>query len=165
METHLHQSALAFKKELNAGLARRFLFSNFPGLIVMQLYMEWANKNRAGPITKAAMREMLQIIKADERPTGKNFPLENPWAEFLYRYAATVSDLLWNVIEEHNRVQIVQLEEVFGSLLTDEHANSLLSLFSVMCYLLTEHSCLVCYLRRKYYTSRGVIANNFIANR
>ena len=37
----------------------------------MQLYMECANKNRASPITKAAMREMLQIIKADERPTGK----------------------------------------------------------------------------------------------
>ena len=67
----------------------------------MQLYMEWANKNRASPITKAEMREMLQIIKADERrPTGKNFPLENPWTEFLYRYAATVSDLHWNVIEE-----------------------------------------------------------------
>ena len=45
METHLHQSALAFKMELDAGLARRFLFPNFPGLIVMQLYMEWANKN------------------------------------------------------------------------------------------------------------------------
>ena len=100
METHLHQSALAFKKELDAGLARRFLFPNFPGLIVMQLYMERANKNRVSPITKAAMREMLQIIKADERPTGKEFPLENPWAEFLYRYAATVSDLHWDVIEE-----------------------------------------------------------------
>ena len=100
METHLHQSALAFKKELDAGLARRFLFPNFPGLIVMQLYMEWANKNRASPITKTAMREMLQIIKADERPTGTKFPLENTWAEFLYRYAATVSDLRWNVIEE-----------------------------------------------------------------
>ena len=62
--------------------------------------MEWANKNRASPITKAAMREMLQVIKADERPTGKHFPLENPWAEFLYRYAATVSDLRWNVIDE-----------------------------------------------------------------
>ena len=100
METHLHQSALAFKKELDAGLARRFLFPNFPGLIVMQLYMEWANKNRASPITKAAMREMLQIIKSDERPTGKEFSLDNPWTEFLYRYAATISDLRWNVIEE-----------------------------------------------------------------
>ena len=38
MEAHLHQSALAFKKELDAGLARRFLFPNFPGLIVMQLH-------------------------------------------------------------------------------------------------------------------------------
>ena len=66
----------------------------------MQLYMEWVKKNRASPITKAAMREMLQIIKADERPTGKKLPLENPWAEFLYRYAATVSDLHWNVIEK-----------------------------------------------------------------
>ena len=100
METHLHQSALAFKKGLDAGLARRFLFPNFPGLIVMQLYMEWANKSRASPITKAAMREMLQIIKADERPTGKEFPLDNLWTEFLYRYAATVRDLHWNVIEE-----------------------------------------------------------------
>ena len=84
METHLHQSALAFKKDLDAGLARRFLFPNFPGLIVMQLYVEWANKNRASPITKASMREMLQIIKSDERPTGKEFPLDNPWTEFLY---------------------------------------------------------------------------------
>ena len=65
METHLHQSALAFKKELDAGLARRFLFPNFPGLIVMQLYMEWANKNRASPITKDAMCEMLQIWKLE----------------------------------------------------------------------------------------------------
>ena len=46
METHLHVSALAFKKELDAGLARRVLFPNFSGLIVMQLYMEWANKNQ-----------------------------------------------------------------------------------------------------------------------
>ena len=97
METHLHVSALAFKKELDAGLARRFLVPNFPGLTVMQLYMEWANMT---PITRAAMREMLQIIKADERPTGKEFPLYNPWTEFLYRYAATGSDLLWDVIEE-----------------------------------------------------------------
>ena len=66
----------------------------------MQLYKGWANKNRASPIRKAAMREMLQIIKADERPTGKKNPLEITWAEFLYRYAATVSDLRWNVIEE-----------------------------------------------------------------
>ena len=93
METNLHESALAFKKELDAGLARRFLLPNFPSLIVIELYIEWANKNRASPITKAAVREMLQIIKADERPTGKEFPLDNPWAEFLYRYAATVSDL------------------------------------------------------------------------
>ena len=100
METHLHQSAKAFKKELDAGLARRFLFPNFPGLIVMQLYMEWANKNRASPITKPAMREMLQIIKADEQQTGKEFPLDNPWAEILYRYAAFVSDLHWDAIEE-----------------------------------------------------------------
>ena len=100
METHLHQSALAFKKELDAGLARRFLFPNFPGLIVMQLYMEWANENCASPITKAAMREMLQIIKAVERRTGVDFPLDQPWAEFLYRYAASVSALEWNVIEE-----------------------------------------------------------------
>ena len=100
METHLNQSALAFKKELDAGLARRFLFPNVQGLIVMQLFIEWANKNRANPITKAAMREMLQIIKADERPNCKKFPLDNPWAEFLYRYAANVSDLHWNVIEE-----------------------------------------------------------------
>ena len=100
METHLHQSAKAFKKELDAGLARRFLFPNFPGLIVMQLYMEWANKNRASPITKPAMREMLQIIKADVQQTGKEFPLDNPWAEFLYRYAAFVSDLHWDAIEE-----------------------------------------------------------------
>ena len=35
METHLHQSALAYKKELDAGLARRILFPNFPGWIVM----------------------------------------------------------------------------------------------------------------------------------
>ena len=46
------------------------------------------------------MREMLQIIKADERRTGVDFPLDQPWAEFLYRYAASVSDLDWNVIEE-----------------------------------------------------------------
>ena len=43
METHLHKSALAFKKELDAGLARRFLFY---AVLVMQLYMEWANKMR-----------------------------------------------------------------------------------------------------------------------
>ena len=96
METHLHQSTLAFKKELDAGLARRFLFPNFPGLIVMQLYMEWANKNRASPITKAAMCEMLQIIKADERRICVDFPLDQPWAEFLYRYATSVSDLECN---------------------------------------------------------------------
>ena len=66
----------------------------------MQFYMDWANKNRVSPITKAAMREMLQIIKADERRTGVDFPLDQPWAEFLYRYAASVSDLDWNVIEE-----------------------------------------------------------------
>ena len=95
METHLHQSALALKKELDAGLARRFLFPNFPGLFVMQPYINWANKNRASPITKAAMREMLQIIKADERRTGADFPLDKPWVEFLYRYAASVSDLDW----------------------------------------------------------------------
>ena len=100
METHLHQSALAFKNELDAGLARRFLFPNFPGLIVMQLYMEWANKNRASPITKPAMREMLQIIKADERPTGVAFPTDSPWTEFLYRYAPSVSDLDWDAIEQ-----------------------------------------------------------------
>ena len=82
MEPHLHQSALGFKKELDAGLARRFLFPNLSGLIAMQLYMEWANKNRASPITKAAMREMLQIIKVDERRTGVDFPLHQPWAEF-----------------------------------------------------------------------------------
>ena len=101
METHLHQSALAFKKELDAGLARRFLFPNFPGLIVMQFYMEWADKTRASPITKAAMREMLQIIKVDERrAAGVDSPLDKPWAEFLYRYAASVCDLDWDVIEE-----------------------------------------------------------------
>ena len=101
METHLHMSALAFKKELDAGLARRFLFPNFPGLIVMQLYIEWANKNRASPITEAAMREKLQIIKVDERRTaGVDSALGKPWAEFLYRYAASVSDLDWDVIEE-----------------------------------------------------------------
>ena len=101
METHLHVSALAFKKELDAGLSRRFLFPNFPGLIVMQLHMEWANKNRSSPITKAAMREMLQIIKADERRTARvDSTLDKPWAEFLYRYAATVSDLHWDVLEE-----------------------------------------------------------------
>ena len=65
----------------------------------MQVYMEWAKKSRASPITKAAMREMLQIIKADERPAGKKFPLQNPWAEFFFCYASTVSDLHWNVIE------------------------------------------------------------------
>ena len=96
METHLHKSALAaFKKELDAGLARRFLFPNFPCLIVMQLYMEWATKNSASPI----MREMLQIIKADERRTSVDLALDQPWAEFLYRYAASVSDLDWSVIE------------------------------------------------------------------
>ena len=65
--------------------------------------MEWADKNRASPITKPAMRaltsEMLQIIKADEQPTGEAFPFDSPWAEFLYRYAAFVSDLHWDVIE------------------------------------------------------------------
>ena len=100
METHLHQSTLAFKKELDAGLARRFLFPNFPGLIVIQLYMEWATKNRASPITKAVMSETLQIIEADERRTSVDFPSDQPWAEFLYRYAASVSDLDWNVIDE-----------------------------------------------------------------
>ena len=59
----------------------------------MQLYMEWTNENRASRITKAAMRKMLQIIKANERRTGVDFPLDKPWAEFLYRYAASVSDL------------------------------------------------------------------------
>ena len=43
---------------------------------------------------------MLQIIKADERRTGVDFPLDQPWAGFLYRYAGSVSDLDWNVIEE-----------------------------------------------------------------
>ena len=63
--------------------------------------MEWANKNRASPITKAAMREMLQIIKADERHTaGVDSTLDKPLEEFLYRYAATVSDLHREVIEE-----------------------------------------------------------------
>ena len=101
METRLHKSALAFKKKLDAGLSRRFLFPNFPGLIVMQLYREWANKNRASPITKADMREKLQIIKADERrAAGVASPLDKPWAEFLYRYAAFVSDLDWDRIEE-----------------------------------------------------------------
>ena len=78
MEIHLHMSALAFKKELDAGLARRFLFPNFQGLIVMQFSIERANKNSASPITKAAMREMLHIIKADGRRTGVDFPLEKP---------------------------------------------------------------------------------------
>ena len=59
MQTHIHQSAQAFKKELDAGLARRFLFPNFSGLIVMQLYMEWAKKNRVSPITKPTMREIV----------------------------------------------------------------------------------------------------------
>ena len=63
--------------------------------------MEWANENRASPITKAPMREMLQIIKADERrAAGVDSPLDTPWAEFLYRYAASVSDLDWDKIEE-----------------------------------------------------------------
>ena len=43
---------------------------------------------------------MLQIMKADERRTGVDFPLDQPLAESLYRYAASVSDLDWNVIEE-----------------------------------------------------------------
>ena len=84
--------------------------------------MKWANKNRANPITKAAMREMLPIIIADERHTGAEFPLEKPWAEPLYRYSASVSDLYWLVEEKqrpttlrrNNRVQIVQLEELFS---------------------------------------------------
>ena len=46
------------------------------------------------------MREMLQIIKADERPTGVAFPSDSPWAEFLYRYAPSVSDLDWDAIEQ-----------------------------------------------------------------
>ena len=46
------------------------------------------------------MREMLQVKKADEQQTGKEFLLDNPWAEFLYRYAAFVSDLYWEAIEE-----------------------------------------------------------------
>ena len=101
LEIHLHVSALAFKKELDAGLSRRFLFPKFPGLIVMQLYREWVNPNRASSITKAAMREMLQMIKADERrAVGVASPLDKPWAEFFYRYAASVSDLDWDRIEE-----------------------------------------------------------------
>ena len=50
MENHLHQGALAFKKELAVGLGGPFMFSNFQELIMMQLYMEWANKNRASAI-------------------------------------------------------------------------------------------------------------------
>ena len=53
----------------------------------MQVYMEWAKKLRASPITEPAMREMLQIIKVDERPTGVAFPSDRLWAEYLYRYA------------------------------------------------------------------------------
>ena len=118
IETHLHQSVIAFKKELDGGLARYFLFLNFLGL--MQLYMEWVNKNRTIPITKAAMSEMLQIIKADERHTGADFPLNNIWAELLYRNAASVSDLDGDATEEwlgrlgESRVQIVQLEELIN---------------------------------------------------
>ena len=85
METHLHQSALAYKKGLDAGLARRILFPNFPGWIVMQLYVQWANNNCASPTTKPAMCEMLQIIKADELPTGVAFPSDSPWADFFNR--------------------------------------------------------------------------------
>ena len=34
-----------------------------------------------------------------------------------------------------------------------------------LCFLLTEYFCLAFYLRSKNYTSWGVIANNFIADR
>ena len=52
----------------------------------MQLYIEWANKNRASPITKAVMPEMLQIKKADERRTGVDFPLDQPYDSRTEKY-------------------------------------------------------------------------------
>ena len=60
METDLHVSALAFKKELDAGLARRVLFPNISGLIVMQLYMEWANKNQGMRIIVFSFIDAMQ---------------------------------------------------------------------------------------------------------
>ena len=67
----------------------------------MHLYMEWAKTNRASRITKAAMREMLLIMKADElRAADKDSPLDKPWAEFWCRPAASVSDLDWDVMQE-----------------------------------------------------------------
>ena len=62
--------------------------------------MEWAKKIRASPITKPAMEEMLQIIKVDERPTGVAFPSDRLWAEFLYRYAPSVSGMNGDAIEQ-----------------------------------------------------------------
>ena len=112
MEINLHQCAQAFKKELDAGLARRSLFLNFPGLIVMQLCMEWAKKTARVLSRNQPCVRCCRFLKTDEKQTGKDFPLDNPWAEFLYRYAPSVSDLDCDAIEP--TVQIVKLEELSG---------------------------------------------------
>ena len=52
--------------------------------------MGFKKRAHGSPITKPPLREMLQIIKSDERPTGVAFPSDFPWAEFLHRYAPSV---------------------------------------------------------------------------
>ena len=99
MDTHLYERAQASNKEQDVPLARRYLFPNFPCLVVLQLNTDWANKSRASPTRKPAMRDRPQIVKAHERQTGAEFPLDRPWAAFMYRSAASVSDLHWGVME------------------------------------------------------------------
>ena len=118
----------------------------------MQLYREWANPNRASFITKAAMREMLQIIKADERrAVGVASPLDKPWQSSFI--AMQHPSATWTGIELRSgynvekkqpspdsaawrRFQFQFQKLISGSFLTDEHANSLLSLFSVIVFYL-----------------------------
>ena len=119
IETHLHQSAITFKKELDAGLASCFLFLNFLGLIVIQLYMEWVKKPHESYHESRHAWDAADY-KSRWRHTGADFPLKNLWAELLYSNAASVSDLDGDATKEwlgrwgESWVQIVQLEELIN---------------------------------------------------
>ena len=117
-------------------------------------------KNRASPITKVAMREMLQIIKADERQTGADFPLENHCAEFciaLQHPSATCITIqlrsgywpwLVDVEEKQQSPDSTAWESlhfqfrklIFDPPLPAEHANMLRSYFNCQCFYLRTKS-------------------------
>ena len=96
------------QKGARSRLGQTFLVPKLPRFDCDAALHGMVNENCASPITKTAMREMLRIIKANERRTDVDFPLDKPWAEFLYRYAASVSDLHWDVIEEWLRGEEMQ---------------------------------------------------------